>query len=481
MRVILIIILVFSNWFTSLAQDSTRLSLENVLKITLSYHPVVKQASLLSADAEAKIRQAKGQFDPKVQLDYNLKDFKEKEYYNLLNTSFKVPTWVGIEPKFEFIKNSGEFINDQNEIPDETNNEQVALGFSIPIGKGLFFDERRNIVRQAEAFSQIAEAEKIKQTNKILLVVIKDYWSWYLSYQRVELLSQAMTLANDLFDRTLIDYDFGEASVVDTLQAKINLQKRAVDFRKSQLDFELARLNMSKHLWSEDLIPLELQENVIPDSVSLFSLIQNQNIKEEIEFALENHPEVNKLEGKRNQLNYELKWNRESIKPQVDLSYSFIDAPLNPNFETSSIDFGENYKLGIDFAFPVFLRKERGKIQQTRLKIQDNEFAVAQNQLELTNELLGQYAQSIALQDLFQQYKEVSDNYERLLNAEIINLQNGETDLFKLNIQQDKFIEAKSDFFEAFAKWEKSKAEYYYATGREFLGLSDMFDINTNQ
>lgn len=480
MRKVLIILISLSA-LVSFSQDTTRLSLENVLKITMTFHPVVKQASLLSADAAAKIRQAKGQFDPKLQLDYSLKDFKEKEYYNLLNTSLKVPTWVGIQPKVEFIRNSGEFVNFENQIPNENDNEQVAIGISIPLGKGLFFDERRNMVRQAEAFSQIAEAEKVKQTNKILLVVIKDYWSWYLSYQKVELLAQAMVLANNLFERTLIDYEFGEASVVDTLQAKINLQKRAVDYRKSQLDFELGKLNLSKHLWSEDLIPLELQESVIPDSASLFSLIQNESIKDEIEFALENHPEVNKLEGKRNQLNYELKWNRESIKPKADLSYSFIDAPLNPNFQTSSIDFGDNYKLGIDFAFPIFLRKERGKIQQTRLKIQDNEYAVAQNQLEIKNEVLGQYAQSIALQDIFQQYRNVSDNYQRLLEAEIINLQNGETDLFKLNIQQDKFIEAKSDFYEAFSKWEKSKAEYHYATGKEFLGLSNMFDINTNQ
>lgn len=477
----LLIILIYIYGLKVVAQDSTRLSLENVLKVTLAYHPVVKQASLLSQDAEAKIRQAKGQFDPKIQMDYSLKEFKEKEYYNLLNTSLKVPTWIGIEPKLEFIKNSGEYVNPENQISSTTNNEQIALGFSIPIGKGLFFDERRNTVKQAEAFSQIADAEQIKQTNKILLIVIKDYWNWYLAYQKVELLSQAMVLANNLFDRTLIDYGFGEASVVDTLQAKINLQKRAVDYRKSQLDFELAKLNISKHLWSESLIPLELQENVIPDSTSLFTMVKEQNIKEEIEFTLENHPEANKLVGKRDQLNYELKWNRESLKPKIDLSYSFIDAPLNPDFQTSSIDFGDNFKLGIDFAFPIFLRKERGKIQQTQLKIQSNEFETAQNQLQLKNEVLGQYAQSIALQDLFQQYKGVSDNYERLLNAEILNLQNGETDLFKLNIQQDKFIEAKSDFFEAFSKWEKSKAEYHYATGREFLGLSNMFGISTNQ
>jgi outer membrane protein TolC len=480
MRKLLILIILQSSFIT-VAQDTTRLSLENVLKITLAYHPVVKQASLFNEAAEANILQAKGQFDPKLQMDYNLKDFKEKEYYNLLNTSLKIPTWIGIEPKLAFRKNSGEYLNPENYISNSTNYEQIALGLSVPLGKGLFFDERRNIVRQAEAFSQIAKAEQIKQTNKILLTVIKDYWNWYLAYQRMGLLDQAMTLADNLFDRTLLDYEFGEASVVDTLQAKINLQKRAVDYRKAQLDFELSKLNIAKHIWSEDLLPLELQESAIPDSESLFSILGDKDIKEGIEFAMENHPEINMLEGKRNQLDFELKWNKESIKPEMDLSYSFLDTPFNPSFQTSAFNFGQNYKLGLDFSFPIFLRKERGKIQQTRLKIQSNEYAVAQNQIEVKNEVLGQYAQSIALQDLSNQYQRVSDNYERLLEAEINNLQNGETDLFKLTIQQDKFIEAKSDFFDAFVKWEKSKAEYHHATGKEFLGLSNMFGIDTNQ
>lgn len=464
----------------SLSIDTTHLSLEQMLKMTLSYHPVVKQAGLLSKEAEAKLRQARGGLDPKIQLDYSLKDFKEKEYYNLLNTTFKVPTWIGIDPKVEFIQNKGAFVNDQLEIPFENDYQQVAVGFSVPIGKGLFFDERRNAIRQADAFGQIAKAEQVKETNKILLTVIKDYWSWYLAYQKLELLSQAIDLAENLFDRTLIDYEYGEAAVVDTLQAKINYQKRTVDFRKAQLDYELAKLNLAKHLWSENLVPLELQQNVLPDSSSLFQTPSDINLKEGIEFAVSNHPEINKLSGKREQLDADVRWAKESLKPQIDLSYSLIDAPVDADLNGSSIEFGENYKMGVDFSFPILLRKERGKLQQTRLKIQSNEYELAQSQLEIKNEVLGKYAQSIAYQDLLVQYSGVSSNYKRLLDAEIFNLQNGETDLFKLNIQQDKYIEAQTDFYDAFSKWEKSKAEYYHMTGKPLLGLSDMFEIATN-
>ena len=241
--------------------DSVSLSMEQVIKMTLSFHPVVSQANLISLDAEANLRMARGGLDPKLEVDYDLKNFKQIEYYDLLTTTLKVPTWIGLDPKVEFVRNqgdnNGQFVNDQNSIPEDDGFKQLQLGFAIPLGKGLFFDERRNAIRQAEAFLDIAEAERIKATNKILLTVIKDYWEWYVAYQRLILLDQAIDLSQDLFNRTMIDFEFGEASVVDTLQAKINFQKRTVDFRKAQADFEVSKLNLGKHLWSEDLLPLE--------------------------------------------------------------------------------------------------------------------------------------------------------------------------------------------------------------------------------
>ncbi|MEP1034909.1 TolC family protein [Ekhidna sp.] len=469
------------NTSDSLSGNATFLSLETVLKMSLAYHPIVKQANLINVNAEARLREARGGFDPEVELNYNVKDFKDTEYYNLLNTTFKIPTWIGIDPKIEFIQNTGDFLNPENFISDNTANQQVAVGFSVPLGKGLFFDERRNMIKRADAFSQIAEAEQTNEVNKILFTIIKDYWNWYLYYQKIQLMDQAIDLAQNLFDRTLIDFEFGEAAIVDTLQAKINLQKRTVDFRKTQLEYELSKLNLSKHLWSEDLVPLELQLGVSPDSSTLFTTPRDTELKSAIEYALTSHPDISKLDGKRNQLDADLRWAKESIKPQIDLSYSLIDAPLDPDFNSNGVEFGENYKMGLDFSFPILLRKERGKLQQTRLKLQSNEYELAQSQVNIKNRVLGAYAQSNAFQDLLFQYQGVSQNYRRLLNAEIINLQNGETDLFKLNIQQDKYIEAQTDYFDALTKWEKSKAEYYYITGVPILGLTDVFNIVKNQ
>ena len=49
-------------------QDTVSLTLEQVLKMTAAFHPVVMQANLQSEEAEAILRSAKGTLDPKLEL-----------------------------------------------------------------------------------------------------------------------------------------------------------------------------------------------------------------------------------------------------------------------------------------------------------------------------------------------------------------------------------------------------------------------------
>ena len=109
--------------------DSVGLSMEQVIKMTLAFHPVVSQANLISLDAEANLRMARGGLDPKIEVDYDLKNFKQIEYYDLLTTTLKVPTWIGLDPKVEFVRNegdnNGQFVNDQNSIPEDDGFKQL--------------------------------------------------------------------------------------------------------------------------------------------------------------------------------------------------------------------------------------------------------------------------------------------------------------------------------------------------------------------
>lgn len=457
-------------------RDSLRvLRIEDFMGLVLSNHPVVRQANLQELFADAEILQARGMFDPKLSTNWDLKNFKEKTYYDIQNTTLKIPTWFPVDPKFTLDRNSGEFLSLENSIPDENNNRQVGAGISLPLGKGLFIDERRMAVRQAQAFREIALAEQTKMINKILLTAIKDYWNWYLSYQQLRLLEQSVDIAEELFSRVLLDYSFGEASVVDTVQAKITYQTRYTEYEQVNLDYIKSGLALAVHLWSEDLIPLELKENVIPDTLANFGTIPDQaTVDELIRWARDFHPDIQKLGGKIRQLEVENRWNRESLKPTVDVSYMLLDAPITPQGDFNTPVWNDNYKFGLDIYFPIFLRKERGKLQKTQLKIQENELSLNQTRLEITNDIKAKYNEILVSERLTNQFQEMAENYQRLLEAEILNLETGESDLFKLNIQQDKYIESQLKFLKTAVKFQKSKAEILYESGLPFLSITEL-------
>jgi outer membrane protein TolC len=178
------------------------------------------------------------------------------------------------------------------------------------------------------------------------------------------------------------------------------------------------------------------------------------------------------LDNKIKQLEVENKWNRESLKPQIDLSYTFIDAPISPLGDANSPSFSDNYKIGVDFSFPIFLRKERGKIQRTNIKLRSSIYEMSQIKLSVKNNILTKYAETQMSGTLSRQYEDMAANYNRLLEAELLNLETGESDLFKLNIQQDKLIAAQLKYLDNLQKFQKNKAEILFAAGLPFLNLN---------
>ncbi len=456
--------------------DSLFLSLKDVFENAKAYHPIIKQANLQDQFADAQITGAKGTLDPKIESSYLEKSLRGTEYYNKFYNALKIPVWFPIDPKFEAYRNSGTYLSHEDYVSASSDYWQFTAGISLPIGKGLFIDERRSMIKQAKLYTHIAESEKIKLTNKILLDITKSYWDWYFAYQQFKLLEQSLSIAEELFRRVKVDYELGEAAVVDTIQAKITYQNRMADYTNAQLELVNSRLRMSIHLWDDNEIPLEISDNVYPvKDTELWVVPEDSAIYTLIDWALEYHPEIQKLKAKQQQLQVEEQWNKESLKPELNLSYSFIDAPINiEGLETPQ--FGDNYKIGMDFSFPLLLRKERSYLQKTRIYQASNQFELLQTRQKVVASIRSAHAELEANQQLAFQYESLANNYSRLFEAELFNIEIGESDLFKLNIQQDKYIESQIKYLKALVKFEKQKAQLPYASGLPHLSYLKLYE-----
>ncbi len=441
-------------------------SIEDLYGIIFAYHPVVKQANLLEETARQEIRLARGAFDPKLEASWDVKNFKDDEYYNIMNTSLKVPVWFPIDPKISVDRNRGIYLNPESSIPNSNNNLQVTTGISIPLGKGLIIDNRRATVKQAVLFSDILEAEQVKMINKILLQASKDYWNWYFDFYNFLLLQRSINIAQQIFDRVKLNYQFGEAAVVDTVQAQITLQNRRIEAQEATINFIRSGLILSNHLWGEDETPLELSQNAGPVPADSILVIPNQqDLETLLELAKVNHPDLMKLGTKIEQLVVKNQLNRENLKPQIDLNYNLIDQPFSREGASSELTFNDNYKFGVSFGFPLLLRKERAKLQKTNINILETQYELSLRQKEILTEIRSSYVQLTNTSAIIQQQRLATDNYQRLLQAELFNLQNGESDLFRINFQQDKLLQAQSKLLKLRTQYEKARVTLLWAAG----------------
>ncbi|MEO5978387.1 MAG: TolC family protein [Chryseolinea sp.] len=448
--------------------DTTQiLTLDEFYKIILTNHPVVKQAELLTEMAQQEIRLARGSFDPKLVSSFDHKEFEDKTYYSKLDAYLSFPTWFPVNPKVGYQRNTGELLNSEEAIPG---GQQLYAGVSIPIGRGLFTDERRASVKQAKLFSNIATADQIKVINKILLEAAKDYWQWYHAYYQYRLSNQAVGIAGQVFSRIKLNLQQGEAAIIDTVQAKITLQSRRVEQQEALLDFQNTGIAISNYLWDGQDSPVQLEITVAPAmTAGDQALLPSQLLEDLVLRARENHPELVKLSVKLSQLEVERSLAREYLKPQLDLNYSMLSQPSAPH----QFDPLNDYKVGVDLSFPIFLRKERSKLALSKLKIQNAKFQRSQSEREIINEINTTFNELHNTILIIKQQAEVVDLYSRLLQAELLNLENGESDLFKINIQQEKLLQSQSKLLKLTANQQKQKAILYWSAGIRNLNTTD--------
>jgi outer membrane protein TolC len=447
-----------------------RLDLDEFYALILEYHPVVRQADLLTDIAQQEIRLARGGFDPKLQASWSVKDFKGTRYWNILDTELKIPVYFPLDAKIEFDRNLGEFLNPERSIPESNEFQQLFMGVSLPVGRGLFIDQRRATLNQAKIFAELTEFERIKLINKILLEAAKDYWNWYYAYYEYRLLQSAINLAEEIFTRVKLNYELGEASVIDTVQASITLQNRTNDARLARINFLQTGLVLTNYFWDSENYPLTLINRLVPEFLGKeFFEIREDIIDRLLTEAEANHPELRKIDFKLEQINIENRLSRENLKPELNLSYGWIDEPISGTGEGNGFSFNENYKFGLDFSFPILLRKERSKVEKIKLKTLDLVYERELRQREILNQVQGTYLRIVNTDDILEQQWSIVDSYRRLVEAEFLNLNSGESDLFKINIQQDKYIESFIKGLKTQIQLEKDRAELYWAAGIQNL------------
>lgn len=440
------------------------LTLQEFHQLILLHHPVASQAALLTEQARQELRIARGALDPVISSKVYRKEFGGKEYYNLWSNTLQVPLWFGPELKAGFEKNTGANLNPMDYTPSEG---LSSVGISVPLGQGLFIDERRATIRQARLMQEIAEADRVKLINKLLLQATKDYWDWLLYFRQVQLYEEAVELADFRLKAVRVRVQEGDLAAIDTVEALTEVQARQVLLQEALLGYNNARLLVATHLWAEDETPLELQEQTIPALTgSEIASLSQDDLQQLLETAKANHPDLRKLSLKGEQLQLDQRVAADKLKPKLNAEYNLLQSDFYMRPEAIDRSFmGENYKLGLSFSLPLFLRQERGKLQLTKAKQQANALELTQTAREVENGILAAYNEWLALEEQIRLQEQMVANANTLRNGEVIRFQNGESSLFLVNSREMKLMEAQVKLYTLRAKYAKARTFLYWSAG----------------
>jgi|TARA_B110000977_G_scaffold30529_1_gene40121 outer membrane protein TolC len=426
---------------------------EEFVKIVRLHHPIAYQSGLQLEKGKAYLMKAKGGFDPKLDAGIDQKYFKDNMYFSHLNSKLKVPTWFGITAQAGYDNNEGVYLNPEFNSP---NNGLFNAGLSITLGKGLFIDERRAELKQAKIYLNSSALEQKIILNRLIFNASVTYWKWKSTYLKLQVYREAIVNAEVRLGGVKQSVVFGDKPAIDTVEAKIILQNRQLNYYQAEFDFNSMRQKMNVYLWQAGFIPLELDSLSIPN----LEMTYDQDLGFFNDSLIENHPEVLLYQNKIEIQKIDNRLQKESLKPTLNLSYDFINEPIENNpFVDANLN---NYKWGATFSYPLFIRKERANIRLSEIKLKE---IGANNELKKASIKYKVQAIDGNIKNLANQLKVANEtivNYNQLFISENTLFEIGESSVFMINYRESAYIKSQLKAVEIYEKLLSNTQKFKY-------------------
>ena len=227
----------------------------------------------------------------------------------------------------------------------------------------------------------------------------------------------------------------GDKPAIDSVEAGIVVKTRRLNLEDAKLKFIKSKLDLSNYLWLENNIPLELKDELEPERTLASTIKDALQINELGIIDLDNHPKIRAFDAKINMLKIERQLKANALLPKIDLSYNYLSEPSA--FQEYRF---EDYKIGLNFSIPIFLRKERAGLKLAKLKIQDTEFSLQFERKNLENKLKSQQQEIISLQKQQAYNNQLVADFKQLLNSEDRLFNMGESSLFLINSRENALV-----------------------------------------
>lgn len=419
-------------------------------------HPLLKAVGNKLPIAKAELRKARGAFDPYISGTLASKEFNGEQYYRRPGVQLSSATASPVQFQLDWNSIDGLYTNPQDKLPPEG---LFAVGGMINLGRGLLTDMRRTDLALAKAGVELSAAEAELYRNELLTKAVQSYWKWFEADQNVQAYEVAWQAAMEVYAFTISAFEAGDASAMDTLDARALVSTWETDFYSAQSKAVKALYDLSNWLWSAEEIPVVLQPYVRP-SAELPQQMENTLLGKE-------HPLWTYNDQKEEQLRLKRQLAREYLKPTIAVGGAYL---LPGNFEAlpSQGDFDANNRLvKAKLGIPLFLREGRGYTQSQNLQLESFQWERSAIENQWNNALSSTATQLLQLESAVKASVANQESVFLLLQAEQKKLVLGDSELIKVNLRTSYFAKAQiqraklqAELGQTWAYWMQLSAAY---------------------
>jgi outer membrane protein TolC len=221
---------------------------------------------------------------------------------------------------------------------------------------------------------------------------------------------------------------------------------------------------LTTFLWNEEGDPMLLNPEVGPES--LFEAFERKPDSEELRTSVGRHPDLQLTDFDLASLDVDRRLKSQELLPVVKLKYNFLtetlaDAQPSPLFEN-------NYKWGVSVYTPLFLRKTRGALGQTKAKIEIKQTGRDLKEQQLRTKLETELNAWNLLNLQVRTITENVNSLEALLTGETRRFAIGESSLFLVNAREVAVFDSRVTLNELAAKLRTTYAKARFAAGLGF-------------
>jgi len=438
------------------AQDS--LSLSSFLKSVREHHPLFEAAQLNVEIAAAKLRAARGNFDPKLQVYSSEKTFNGSDYYDHNLVQLKIPVYSGIEIKSGYELNTGKYLNPEATTPAEG---LMFTEISVPVLKNLLLNQGRAEMLIQQAHYTQSQFEWQLAQNDLAYLISSAYWEYRAAFEQLQLYQEAVEVAASRLSFVKRSYVLGKYAAIDTVEAYMEWQRRMGILNENKATYTYSSYALSNQFWRSDSLSrvgfIPSGQHILPiDSV----LAMANRIK------VYQHPAIRQIDQKIAATHVDKNLQKQNILPELTLRYK----PLTSGGESLQYS-SENITWGATFQMPLLFRKEMGKYRAAEGKMDQLEFERMFKIQSLSNDLRSYKEAILYWKEAVVAQQENVEAAQLMLNAEKRKLELGNATIFMVNYRERYFLDSRVKLIKAQKEYSKAQSAFLNKLGVDIVGL----------